>query len=388
MMDAACLDRLNRQLGSGLLGYQPFALNNGIVLGAGLQFFAGGNEHLKGLLRTAGDLPNAELGNIFIPRDLRGKVCLPESDYYIPVSEENAERFIDCNERLERIYQNVIDRSFAELAQRGVKIESFVELGGNTGLFGSMALRYVDRSVSVDIVNYAGAFDVLAELADYSRPEFHHLKSLRAEDIDRIPVCDLGWSYAVALHQSNPMIHICDLSSISRKACLIMTAVGRPGELDHQSLMLKFRSSNTYYAAKFPSNFDVSLMSEELIRFSLHAVGFDDVVEIPFPDWCPHWWLEQHRCYLGIRRQAGAPSIYSFARSPERDGVRSVDPEVITLSHQGVHSNIIGYKGGYYIIPHGMQPDAAFLDQSRLFANLNQAYDMLDSLPAPAIVPR
>lgn len=381
-------NKLATIINSGLVGYQPFFLENGVVLGTGLQFFAAGEKRLDKILSKASDLPNADLGNIYIPKDLLASIKLPASDFYTQVSEENKERFIHDNRLLLRLYQHLVEAAFLKLKERSITIESFIELGGNTGLFGSIALEHVNKAINVDIVDYGEAMKLLAELCGTKSPEFYHLKTLRSQDIHEIPVCDLGWSYAVAIHQSNPLIHICDLSSVSRKSCLFMTTIGMPGEIDQNSLTLQFKSSNTYYSAKFPNNFDVTLMSDQLIRFSLEQVGFDEILEIPFPEFVPIKWAEQHKCYLGIRNKAGAPSIYEFARSVERDGSLSVDNESITLSFQGSHSNIISYRGGYYIIPHGMPASEEFFMQSKKIASVNEAHNMLDDIKEPRIIPR
>ena len=273
------------------------------------------------------------------------------------------------------LYKYLVDTVFDELKQNSVEVKSVTELGGNTGLFGSLCLEYVNYAINADIVDYSDSLRVIEKYCELPVPKFHKIESLRSADIAKIPVSDLGWSYAVAVHQSNPMIHICDLSSISKKACLFMTPVGCPGELGQDELMLKFKSSNTYYQATFPNNFDVTLMSDALIKFSLKKVGFIKIIEIKFPDFIPKTWSEQHKCYLAIRDEYKAPLINEFSRDPERDGYETANPEQITLSRQGINSNLIRYRNHYYIIPRGVLANETFFNNAQKWNNLNQALD-------------
>lgn len=379
---------LSNCMRSGLLGYQPIFFENGIVLGTGLQFFHASDKKLTKTLKNSADLPNHLLGNIYIPPNLKDKIQVPDSDFYLPVAEENKNLFIKYNQLLSDLYKYLVNAVFHELREQSAKVDSVTELGGNTGLFGSMCLEHVEDVTNADIVDYSDALRVIAKYGNYIAPKFHKIESLRSCDVANIPVSDLGWSYAVAVHQSNPMIHICDLSSISRKACLFMTPIGLPGELEQHELLLKFKSTNSYYQTKFPNNFDVTFMSDALIKFSLEKVGFDKIIEIKFPDFIPSLWSEQHKCYLAIRNEHKAPSVYDFSRDAERDGGEITDPEQITLSRQSVHSNIIRYQNYYYIIPHGMMPDDSFFKDSKKWSNLNQALDHLDGLKTPEVVPR
>lgn len=379
---------LNKIMGMALLGYQPMFFENGIVLGTGMQFFHSGNEKLTKTMTNSADLPNHLVGNIYIPPNLKEQISIPNSEFYLPVSEENKDIFIKYNQLLSDLYKYLVDTVFDELKKNSVEVSSVTELGGNTGLFGTLCLAHVQDAVNADIVDYGDAMRIAGKYGNYSVPEFHKIESLRSSDISNIPVADLGWSYAVAVHQSNPMVHICDLSSIARKACLFMTPIGLPGELDQTELLLKFKSSNSYYQTKFPNNFDVTVMSDALIKFSLGKVGFDKIIEIEFPDFIPQRWSEQHKCYLAIRDEYKAPSIYDFSRDAERDGFETSNPEQITLSRQSVHSNVIRYHNYYYIIPHGMLPDDNFFNTSKEWSNLNQALDHLDTLTTPQLVQR
>ena len=126
------------------------------------------------------------------------------------------------------LYKYLVDAVFDVLEKNSVEIKSVTELGGNTGLFGSLCLAHADYAINADIVDYSDALKVIEKYCEFPVPYFHKIESLRSADIANIPVSDLGWSHAVAVHQSNPMIHLCDLSSISKKACLFMTPIGDP----------------------------------------------------------------------------------------------------------------------------------------------------------------
>jgi len=324
------------------------------------------------------ELPNHALGNIYIPPELKNQITVPDSDFYTPVAEENKVDFLKYNRLLLNLYKYLVDAVFGVLEQNSVDIKSVTELGGNSGLFGSLCLEHVNYAINADIVDYSDTLKVIEKYCELPVPYFHKIESLRSIDIANIPVSDLGWSYAVAVHQSNPMIHICDLSSISKKACLFMTPIGEPGELDQNQLLLKFKSSNTYYQTTFPNNFDVTFMSDALIKFSLQKVGFAKIIEIKFPDFIPKTWSEKHKCYLAIRDEYKAPSIFEFSREPERDGYETGNPEQITLSRQGTTSNLIRYKNHYYVVPRSAVLNEKFLNNSKKWSSLNQALYHLD----------
>ena len=344
-----------------------------------MQFFHHGTEQLTKTMTSSGELPNHLLGNIYIPPNLKDQITIPESDFYLPVAEENKNDFEKYNKLLLDLYKYLVDTVFDELEQNSVKVNSVTELGGNTGLFGSLCLDHVDYAVNADIVDYDDCLRVIGKYCELPVPKFHKIQSLRSTDIAKIPVSDLGWSYAVAVHQSNPMIHICDLSSVSQKACLFMTPIGHPGELDQNELLLSFKSSNSYYQASFPNNFDVTFMSDALIKLSLREVGFVKMIEIKFPDFIPKTWSDQHKCYLAIRDEFKAPSVYEFSRDPERDGYETANSEQVTLSRQGINANLIRYQNHYYIISHGVVPDESYFNSSKKWSNLNQALDHLET---------
>ena len=99
------------------------------------------------------------------------------------------------------------------------------------------------------------------------------------------------------------------------------------------------------------------------------------IIEIRFPDFIPKTWSEQHKCYLAIRDEYKAPSINEFSRDPERDGYETANPEQITLSRQGINSNLIRYRNHYYIIPRGVLANETFFNNAQKWNNLNQALD-------------
>ena len=372
-------DDLNDVMKRALLGYQPLFLKNGIVLGTGMQFFhSGTKKKLSKTMNKPTDLANHELGNIYIPSELKNQITIPESDFYLPIAEENKADFLKYNQLLLNLYKYLVDAVFGVLEKNSVEIKSVTELGGNTGLFGSLCLEHANYAINADIVDYSDALKVIEKYCELPVPYFHKIESLRSADIANIPASDLGWSYAVAVHQSNPMIHLCDLSSISKKACLFMTPIGKPGELDQNQLLLKFKSSNTYYQTTFPNNFDVTIMSDALIRYSLQKVGFSRIIEIKFPDFIPRTWSKQHKCYLAIRDEYKAPSIFEFSREPERDGYETANPDQITLSRQGATSNLIRYQNHYYVVPRGAVLNDTFLNSSKKWSNLNQALNHLE----------
>lgn len=385
-MDKTLSEKLKRLLLSAKLGYQPFRLSNGIEFGTGLQFFGLPNSDSlpqKGnsggsLRRNASDHKGAELGNIFIPEHLRDEFPLAESNFYKPVTTENQIFFSQQNSLLRSLYEYFIDIVIEECNKRKVVLNSFVELGGNTGLFGFIAESRGLNATVVDIVDYGDAISLLAELTQSNPPVFYLLESQRSEDINKIPKADLGWSYAVALHQANPLIHLCDLSSLSKRAMLVMTPKTSIDEVENNDILcMQFVSSNSYYAAPFPQNFDVTLISESLLQFSLKETGFDEMIKISFPDFVPNSWKKKHCCYLALRNEVKEVSIYDFPRSPERVGTRAPDPDKISVDYRGDLANIVCFRNKYYVVPRGISFDEDFLFNNYGFPSFNRALSIL-----------
>ena len=135
-----------------------------------------------------------------------------------------------------------------------------------------------------------------------------------------------------------------------------MTNTGLDEEFGDK-LSMEFISSNAYYSSPFPENFDVTVMSHELLKFSLKKVGFDEVVNIDFPEHLPAGWSRRHKCYLGIRTESKQPSIFEFSRSPDRCPVSSTDADTsMSLAFAGKNANVVVFKKIYYVIPHGDTP--------------------------------
>jgi hypothetical protein len=375
------LEGLRESFVQGLLGYQPFFLDNGIVLGTGLQLFSRPSSKSKEFYVNPKEVPGGKLGNIWIPENLRNVIMPAQSDFYSTISDDLYDDFVASNFKLCNLYKYMVDKAFELLRLRGVEVSSFVELGANTGLFGSLAQNYVQDSLSIDIVDYSATQKVLELFSPgFKSSTFIKLKSQRSIDIDKLPTADFGWSYAVAQHQSNPMIHIADLSSISNKCCFVMTTtLPSPNNSDEsQHLLLEFQSSNSYYSAPFPQNFDVTLMSKALLIYSLQQTGFDEIIEIEFPSFVPYEFKQNHSCYLAIRKNFGAPSIYSFARYPERDGNRHQDSDSLALSFVAKKHNVVSFQNLYWIVPHGISADSQTIKLHTFFYTLHDALEWLD----------
>ncbi len=384
-MDLATLKDLLRR---GLLGYQPFNFDNGVSLGTGLQLFGRPSEVLgasdsASFLKSPGELHNFTLGNIFIPPHLRGQLEYPLSNFYLPTSDADAKFLVQRNAQLSDLYGYFVEEALKILATNQVSIRNVTELGSNSCLFEFLFAARGIAGTGVDIVDYSKAVDFLGkELYGESKSKvrFRHLRGNSDEDIDDIPKSDLGWSYAVALHQANPLVHIAELSSISIAACFIMTTITKVEQAGGRGdLIMQFLSSNSYYQARFPQNFDVVLMSRELIKFSLKEVGFDKIIEIPFPKIDDYFetWAKNHVAYLAIRNTPSEVSIFDYPRSPERDGNRG-DPRTPILCYAGKSQNIVLFENRYYVVAHGLAFPPNPLDLIPNFGSLNYAKKQLD----------
>ena len=115
-------DDLNDIMKRALLGYQPLFLKNGVVLGTGMQFFhSSTKKKLSKTINKPSELPNHKLGNIYIPPELKNQITIPESDFYLPIAEENKTDFLRYNQLLLNLYKYLVDAVFDVLEKNQLK---------------------------------------------------------------------------------------------------------------------------------------------------------------------------------------------------------------------------------------------------------------------------
>jgi hypothetical protein len=272
-----------------------------------------------------------------------------------------------------------------------------IEIGSNTCLFPLEFSRLGVRDChGADIVDYSDVVAVLAALND-APIHFHHMRDDSNETWAQLPKADLVWSYAVLIHQANPLVHLTRLASMARKAIFVMTNCGDDDSWGSPNDMaIKFQSANSYYAAAFPNCFDVTIVSPELMRFSFQRLGFSRVLELPCPVFehssvaereSLNGSMKMRRCFLAFRDvPLSDDALDDYSVETERSPYNGQDIRV----HRGYHNNIFLKNSRYFVVPHG-QWIATDHERLRSFGSLSRAISYLEQLeeelsPFPVLV--
>ena len=201
---------------------------------------------------------------------------------------------------------------------------SVLDVGCNTGYFPlAFARRGARQATGIDQIDYSPTVALLNDICGTS-VEFGNWDydgSLAA-----LKQYDLVMSVAVLVHLSEPLRHLTWLGSSARKALMVFTpchdAIGSasggetPGAAPDYSI--RFHGVNRYYhEAKFPQCFDITTLSEQLLRLAFEKMGFSRVIEITAArDTMPSGWARRHVGLLGIREDLPSTSM-PHAASPE-----------------------------------------------------------------------
>ncbi len=367
------------QIKKGLLGYQPIFFPNGIITGTGLQFF-GNLRSMRGFGGTdvtplsEQDTPNkgapfgvkvnsfnfnrGQLGNLYIPPELASGLDL-NSEFYYCIDESELWHFSRYNIVLLQMYQYFASETMEIAKGSNIILNSMLEIGANTCLFPlAFSELGLNECHGTDIVDYSDVVNLLSEMKQ-SKITFHHMKDDSEATWRQLPKVDLVWSYAVLLHQSNPLAHLTRLASLAKKAIFVMTLCDPDDWKSHDDMAIRYLSANSYYNADFPNCFDVTIVSPALIKYSLHRLGFSKVVEVPHPEFelldetsqqDLKYWLKKHCFFIAFREdQRDERALDDYSISAERNPYRGDN----VLVHSGYHNNIVLSKSRYYIVPHG-----------------------------------
>jgi len=387
----------------GLLGYQPIFFPNGVISGTGLQFF--GNLHgmrasESGAIESgpeqsqvvdfktndATNFNKGRLGNLYIPQKY-GDRSEFDSEFYYCVDENDAGTFAKYNLALLDMYKHFSRKSLELIRENGITVDSMIEVGANTCLFPlAFAESGVEKCHGADIVDYSNVVNLLAGMHN-ANIDFHYMKDDSDATWGKLPKSDLVWSYAVIVHQSNPLAHLTRLASLAKRAMFVMTLCDSGRVCPENEMAIRYLSANTYYNADFPNCFDVTIVSPELIKYSLKRLGFSKVIEIPHPtfsyleDWSQRdlkHWARKHCFYLALRDEAAQDvRLNDFSIDTERNPYKGQ----VALVHSGYHHNIILIDSKYVILPHGKSIDHVNEKMVR-YASLNRAMAALLSLDA------
>lgn len=385
-------------LRKGLLGYQPIFFPNGVITGTGYQFF--GNFRQAASSQVVSETDEGEfadsdsirfnrgcLGNLYVPPELGGAEEF-NTDCYYCIDDDELPQFVSDNLLLKRVYEHFVSQALEKARAEKCPIDSMLEVGSNTCLFPiEFARRGVRACHGADIVDYSDVVAVLAALND-APVSFHHMRDDSSESWQQLPKVDLVWSYAVVLHQANPLVHLTRLASKARKAIFVMTNCGEDDAWGSPlDMAIKYQSANSYYAAPFPNCFDVSIVSPELLRFSLQRLGFSRVFELTCPAFdhssqteCEHFvgWMKAHRFFLALRDEPLSDyALDDYSVETERSPYNGQDIRV----YRGNHNNVFLKNGRYFVVPHDRWIAKDF-EQLCSFGSLSRAISYLEQLEA------
>ncbi len=372
----------------GLLGYQPIFFPNGVISGAGYQFFHNFRNADNNIGKTKKNIDDVtsksfnkmQVGNLYIPKTIQDSSEF-DTKFYFSIDENELIQFTEDNLVLLNIYKHFALESLNILNSNNSKINSMIEVGCNTAVFPSIFSKAgVALCNGADIVDYSPVIDLLEEIEDV-KIDFYHMDGDTENVWDNLPKSDLVWSYAVMLHQSNPLEHITRLASLAKKAIFIMTLVKPKEWEDKDELGIKYLSSNSYYTADFPNCFDMTVMSPGLIKYSLKRLGFNNIVEIKYPKITKvnqsglDDWLSMHCFYLAYRDSEKTEEelddyTVETERSPYDNDYASV--------YIGYSNSIILLDKKYYIVKKGIKLDDTEIKIS--FASLNKALIYIKNL--------
>ena len=400
----------------GLLGYQPIFFPNGLISGTGFQFF-GNLRGMRGSVpkgdrpESSSETPNSQgikvnasfnfnqgrLGNLYVPPNF-GDRSQFDTEFYYCVNEGDVEHFARYNLALLEMYEYFAAKAMDISRDSGCQLDSMIEIGSNTCLFPlAFSKAGISRCHGADIVDYSEVVSLLAAIRNVEI-SFHHMTDDSDETWKNLPKADLVWSYAVLLHQSNPLAHLTRLASLAKKAIFVMTLCDPEDWKSEQEMSIRYLSANSYYNAEFPNCFDVTIVSPALIKYSLKRLGFSRVIEIPHPDFDLlddtsradlKYWLKKHCFFLAFRDESkDDQALNDYSVSAERSPYRGDN----VLVYPGRHNNVVLSQSRYYIVPHGDHFVGDGTDSHlQSFSTLTIAMNFLNNLdteknPPPVLV--
>ena len=195
---------------------------------------------------------------------------------------------------MRRFYDGMVDQIAAAVGP--LEDLSVLDVGCNTGYFPlAFARKGARQAKGIDRIDYTPTVSLLNEICGTS-VQFAPWKydgSLTA-----VEQHDLVLSVAVLVHLSEPLRHLAWLGSSARKALMVFT----PFHVD-TDYSIKFHAVNRYYEdAQFPQCFDITTVSEQLLRLAFEKMGFSRVIGITAAqNAMPPGWANLHLGLLGIR---------------------------------------------------------------------------------------
>jgi SAM-dependent methyltransferase len=259
----------------GLLNYQPFTFSERLAVGSGLSILAGHARETPSIY-----CPDASAGDAD-PEFLSRQVATDPGPFF------------EANAAMRRFYDGLVEEVIGALGS--VERQTVLDVGCNSGYFPLAFARRGAIARGLDSEDYSDTIKLLNSICG-TKVRFDRWRYDGATQADSR--FDLVLSVAVLVHLSEPLRHLAWLGSAARRALLVLTPCHAEDDLS-----IRFHAANRYYTdARFPGCFDVTTVSQRLLRFSLEKMGFNRIVDLSAPSRSmpPHW-TRDHLALLGIR---------------------------------------------------------------------------------------
>ena len=228
---------------------------------------------------------------------------------------------------MRRFYDGMVDQIAAAVGP--LDDMSVLDVGCNTGYFPlAFARRGARQTKGIDRIDYSATVALLNDICGTS-VQFGNWDY--DGELTSLEQHDLVLSIAVLVHLSEPLRHLAWLGSSARKALMVFTpahaaadyvarvqsglSAKNTGKIptppsDPPDYSIRYHAANRYYVdAKFPHCFDITTLSEPLLRFAFERMGFTRIIEITAArESMPPEWADAHIGLLGIR-EAPAPVV-------------------------------------------------------------------------------
>ena len=304
----------------GLLSYQPYIFSDDFATGAGLSILAGHLTEPPAVYCKDASANDAD--PVFFAREF--------------AKENQREEFFAANELMRRFYDGMVD----QIANAVGPLDdmSVLDVGCNTGYFPlAFARRGARQAKGIDRIDYSPTVALLNDICGTSVQfeNWNYDGSFTAPE-----QYDLVLSVAVLVHLSEPLRHLAWLGSSARKALMVFTPFHRatqyaplqqsppldPGDQSASresapanaapDYSVKFHTVNHYYEHdQFPQCFDVTTVSEQLLRLAFEKMGFTQIIDITAAEHTmPPGWAGVHLGLLGFREDvatAAPPSVWT-----------------------------------------------------------------------------
>lgn len=256
----------------GLLNYQPYRLADDFYCGAGLSVLQG---------HTA-DPPTVLCPSLDPSLSAYAATAL--------VSDGDRSAFIQANDRLAQLYDNIIKQTAHHLG--GLSELTALDVGCNAGYFPIRFEQAGAAALGYDRENYTDTIDLMNRICGT------HAR-FRVWDYDGSVQApqqfDVVTSVAVLVHMSEPLRHLAWLGSSARRALLVLTNCYGATELS-----VRYFTVNRYYDRPFPHCFDTVSVSRDLMRLAFEKMGFRSIMELSMEP-MPQHYRDVHVCMLGLR---------------------------------------------------------------------------------------